>query len=97
MFLNVQIDLIILKTYDQQFTLTTKKSLLIIFNAWLYVSVINFRIIIIIIIIIKNNWIISTHHLLHHHTTSVLRPFSGTTQVSWCQKRTSGLYGAGKD
>jgi len=33
MFLNVQIDLIILKTYDQQFTLTTKKSLLIIFNA----------------------------------------------------------------
>jgi len=25
MFLNIQIDLIILKTYDQQFTLTTKK------------------------------------------------------------------------
>jgi len=33
MFLNIQIDLIILKTYDQQFTLTTKKSLHIIFNA----------------------------------------------------------------
>jgi len=32
MFLNIQIDLIILKTYDQQFTLTTKKSLHIIFN-----------------------------------------------------------------
>jgi len=32
MFLNIQIDLIILKTYDKQFTLTTKKSLHIIFN-----------------------------------------------------------------
>jgi len=32
MFLNIQIDLIILKTNDQQFTLTTKKSLHIIFN-----------------------------------------------------------------
>jgi len=32
MFLNVQIDWIILKTYDQQFTLTTKKSLHIIFK-----------------------------------------------------------------
>jgi len=32
MFLSVQIDLIILKTYDQQFTLTTKKSLHIIFK-----------------------------------------------------------------
>jgi len=32
MFLNVQIDLIVLKTYDQQFTLTTKKSLHIIFK-----------------------------------------------------------------
>jgi len=31
MFLNIQIDLIILKTYDQQFTLMTKKSLHIIF------------------------------------------------------------------
>ena len=30
MFLNIQIDWIILKTYDQQFTLTTKKSLHII-------------------------------------------------------------------
>jgi len=32
MFFNIQIDLIILKTYDQQFTLTTQKSLHIIFN-----------------------------------------------------------------
>jgi len=32
MFLNIQIDLIILKTHDQLFTLTTKKSLHIIFN-----------------------------------------------------------------
>jgi len=24
-------------------------------------------------------------------------PFSGTTRVSWCQKRTSGLYGARED
>jgi len=33
MFLNIQIDLIILKTYDQQFTLPTKKSLHIIFKS----------------------------------------------------------------
>jgi len=33
MFLNIQIYFIILKTYDQQFTLTTKKSLHIIFKA----------------------------------------------------------------
>jgi len=32
MLLNIQIDWIILKTYDQQFTLTTKKSLHIIFK-----------------------------------------------------------------
>jgi len=32
MFLNIPIDWIILKTYDQQFTLTTKKSLHIIFK-----------------------------------------------------------------
>jgi len=24
-------------------------------------------------------------------------PFSGTTRVSWCQKRTSGFYGATED
>jgi len=36
MFLNIYIDLIILKTHDQQFTLTTKKSLHIIFKvSWL--------------------------------------------------------------
>jgi len=33
----------------------------------------------------------------HHHTTTVLWPFSGTTWVSRCQKRTSGLYGARED
>jgi len=33
MFLNIHIDLLILKTYYGQFTLTTKKSLHIIFNA----------------------------------------------------------------
>jgi len=32
MFLNIHIDLIILKTLDQQFTLMTKKSLHIIFK-----------------------------------------------------------------
>jgi len=35
MFLNIQIDLIILKTFDQQFTLTTKKSLHVIFKQFL--------------------------------------------------------------
>jgi len=34
MFLNIQIDLIILKTDDEQFTLTTKKSLHITFNVF---------------------------------------------------------------
>jgi len=34
MFHNIQIDLLILKTYDGQFTLTTKKSLHIIFKAF---------------------------------------------------------------
>jgi len=33
----------------------------------------------------------------HHHTTAVLRPFCGTTRVSWCQKRTSGPHGARED
>jgi len=37
---------------------------------------------------------ITTHY--HHHTTSVLRPFF-RDWVSWCQKRTSGLYGARED
>jgi len=36
MFLNIQIDLIVLNTYDQQFTLTTKKSLHIIFKTSKY-------------------------------------------------------------
>ena len=29
--------------------------------------------------------------------TTVLQPFSGTTGVSWCQKKTSGVYGARED
>jgi len=33
MFLNIHIDLLILKTYNQQFILTTKKSLHIIFKS----------------------------------------------------------------
>jgi len=33
LFLNIRIDWILFKTYDQQFTLTTKKSLHIIFKA----------------------------------------------------------------
>jgi len=47
------------------------------------------------------------HWLLKHDsfdlnfTTTTPQPFygpcSGTTQVSWCQKRTSGLYGARED
>jgi len=31
------------------------------------------------------------------HTTTVYSPFSGTTRVSRCQNRTSGLYGAKED
>jgi len=38
----------------------------------------------------------STHHQLTH-TQPFYGPFSGTTQVSRCQKRTSGLYGARDD
>ena len=38
-FLNIQIDLIILKTDVEQFTLTTKKSLHIIFNAFEFITV----------------------------------------------------------
>jgi len=35
----------------------------------------------------------------HHHTTPqpFYGPFSGTTRVSQCQKRTSGLHGARED
>jgi len=32
-----------------------------------------------------------------HHTTTIYGTFSGTTQVSQCQKRTSGLYDARED
>jgi len=38
MFFNTQIDLIILKTYDQQFTSTTKQSLHIIFKGLQWVN-----------------------------------------------------------
>jgi len=30
-------------------------------------------------------------------TTTILRPFFRDHRVSWCQKRTSGLYGARED
>jgi len=33
----------------------------------------------------------------HTHTQPLYDPFSGTTPVSQCQKRTSGLYGARED
>jgi len=33
----------------------------------------------------------------HTHTQPFYDPFSGTTRVSQCQKRTSGLYDARKD
>jgi len=47
-------------------------------------------------LVINNN---ANRHIIYHTTTTVLfyGPFSGTTQVSWCQKRTSGLYGARED
>jgi len=34
---------------------------------------------------------------VHTHTKPLYGPFSGTTWVSRCQKRTSGLYGARED
>jgi len=36
----------------------------------------------------------STHHGIPQ---PFYGPFSGTIRVSWCQRRTSGLYGARKD
>jgi len=33
----------------------------------------------------------------HTHTQQFYGPFSGTTRVNRCQKRTSGLYGARED
>jgi len=35
--------------------------------------------------------------LPHTHTQPFYGPFTGTTQVSRCQKRTSGLHGARED
>ena len=37
------------------------------------------------------------HTHTHTHTQPFYSPFSGTTRVSRCQKRTSGLYGARGD
>jgi len=34
---------------------------------------------------------------LNTHAQPFYSPFSATTQVSWCQKRTSGRYGARED
>jgi len=41
----------------------------------------------------------TTNTHIHHHTTPqpFYSPFSGTTRLSQCQKRTSGLYGARED
>ena len=39
--------------------------------------------------------VVYTH--THTHTQPFYGPFSGTTRVSQCQKRTSGLYGAKED
>jgi len=39
----------------------------------------------------------SSWDISYHTTTTVSRPFSGTTRVSRCQKRMSGLYGARED
>ena len=33
----------------------------------------------------------------HAYTTVLWPPFSGTTRVRWCQKKSSGLYGASED
>jgi len=43
--------------------------------------------------------LIQLWRLKHNHTIPqpFYGPFSGTTRVSWCQKRTSGLYGARED
>ena len=38
---------------------------------------------------------VNTH--THTHTQPFYGPFSRTTRVSWCQKRTSGLYGANEE
>jgi len=35
--------------------------------------------------------------ICNYRLTTTPRPFSGTTRVSRCQKRTSGLYGARED
>jgi len=37
------------------------------------------------------------HAHTHTHTQAFYGPFSGTTRVSRCQKRTSRLYGARED
>jgi len=43
---------------------------------------------------IRWNWLGRTQHT---HTQPFYGPFSGTTRVSRCQKRTCGLYGARED
>ena len=44
-------------------------------------------------------WLDDEKDIHHHHTTPqpFYGTFSGTTRVSLCQKRTSGIYGAGGD
>jgi len=72
-------------------------------KAWLYVHIINFLLLIIIIIIIIHRSVsvsdlskLKDFWRSHSVTTTpqpFCGPFSGTTRVSRCQKRTSGLYG----
>jgi len=49
-----------------------------------------------VVTMLKDNWWLPIC-LSCISTTTVLRPFAGTTLVSQCQKRTSGLYGANED
>jgi len=45
----------------------------------------------------QNRWLLNEGSLTTpHHHNRFYGPFSGTTRVSQCQKRTSGLYGAGE-
>ena len=45
----------------------------------------------------KEPWLLLNHTHTHTHTQLFYGPFYGTTRVSRCQKRTSGLYGAKED
>ena len=68
MFLNTQIDLLILKTCDGQFTLTTKKSLHIIFNATIHV------VILLSVVECQHTewrWVVSIFADMHHKSVTI--------------------------